>query len=190
MRNFKPRNLLLVLALVLAVVLLAVIVMRYRAESQLKSLVNALPKGIDVSLQDIDYTHIEGGRARWRLVAKQVERQSESRILGLAGPQLSFYDEQGGEKGSLKAGKGELSEDYQRVLLRNDVVLMNPAGYSLYTDSLDYDHTTQMVTTEAHVLMVSDDVHLEGTGLAFDVKREHLQLKSDVKGRLESKRTK
>lgn len=190
MRNFKPRNLLLVLALVLALILLAVIALRYRTESQLKSLVKALPKGIDVSLQDIDYTHLEQGRARWRLVAQQVERQSTSGRLALVGPRLIFFEEQGGEKGSLKAGRGELSNDYQQVRLRDDVVLENPAGYSLYTDSLDYNHATQMITTESHVRMISENVHLEGTGLTFDVERERLQLKANVKGLLESRQKK
>ena len=187
MRYFKPRNLLLVLALVLALILLAVIALRYRTDNQLQSLVKALPKGIDVSLQDIDYTHLEEGRARWRLVAQQVERQSASGVLGLVGPQLSFYDEQGEVKGLLKAGKGDVSDDYQQVRLRDDVVLKNSAGYTLYTDSIDYDHTTQQATTDARVRMVGEGIHLEGTGLVFYLKQERLQLNADVNGSLDSK---
>lgn len=187
MRNFKPRNLLLVLALALALVLLIVIVLRYRTETQLQSLVKALPKGIDISLQDIDYTHLEEGKARWRLVAQQVERQSASGSLALIGPQLSFFDEQGVEKGSLKAGRGELSDDYKKVRLRDNVILKKSSDYTLYTDSLDYDHETQLVKTKASVRMVSDGAHLEGKGLVFDVKRERLQLNADVKGVIDSK---
>ena len=110
MSYFRPRNLLLVLALVLAVILLAMIAMRYRPENNLQTLVKALPEGIDVSLQDIDYTHIEAGRARWRLVARQVERQAKTRTLVVSSPQMSFYDEQGEVTGSLQADTGEVSE--------------------------------------------------------------------------------
>jgi len=187
MSYFKPRNLLLVLALGLALVLLAVISLRYRAESQLQSLVDALPKGIDIALQDIDYTHIEDGNPRWRLVAQQVERQSASGVLGLVAPQLEFYDEQGESKGFLQAGKGEVSDDYQQVRLRVDVVLKSSAGYTLYTDSLDYDHTTQQATTDAHVRMVADGMHLEGDGLVFYLQQERLLLNADVKGSIEPK---
>lgn len=186
MSYFKPRNLLLVLALGLALVLLTVISLRYRTESQLQSLVEALPQGIDVSLQDIDYTHLEDGKAVWHLVARQVVRQSESGILGLVEPQLSFYDKQGEPKGSLRAGKGEVSDDYQQVRLRDEVVLKNSA-YTLYTDSLDYDHTTQKATTAAPVRMVADGLHLEGTGLVFYMKQQRLQLNADVKGSFDSK---
>ena len=190
MSYFKPRNFLLVLALGLALVLLAVIALRYRTESKLQTLVEALPKGIDVSLQDIDYTHIEDGSARWRLVAQQVERQSASGVLGLTSPQLSFYDEQGQPKGFLQAGKGDVSDDYQQVRLRGDVVLKNAAGYTLYTDSLDYDHTKQVATTDANVRMVADGVQMEGRGLVFFLKQERLLLKADVKGTLDSKQMK
>ncbi len=184
MSYFKPRNLLLFLALGLALVLVAVISLRYRAESQLQFIVEALPKGIDASLQDIDYTHIEDGRARWRLVAQQVERQAASGVLGLVEPQLSFYDEQGETKGSLQAGKGEVSDDYQQVRLRDDVILKKSAGYTLYTDALDYDHLTQMATTDERVRMVADGMSMEGTGMVFYLNQERLQLKADVKGSL------
>lgn len=182
MSYFKPRNFLLVLALTLALVLLVVIAMRYRPENQLQKVLNALPEGIDVALQDIDYTHIENGQARWRLVAPQVERLSGSGVLGLSNPQLSFYDEQGDPQGSLQAGKGEVSSDYQKVKLRDEVVLKSATGYTLYTDHLDYDHATQMATTDAHVLLVADGVHLEGTGLTFHSQQKLLNLKADVKG--------
>jgi LPS export ABC transporter protein LptC len=175
MSYFKPRNLLLVLALGLALVLLVVIALRYRPGSQLQTIVKALPDGIDVSLQDIDYTHIENGKARWRLVAQQVERQSSSGVMAISSPQLSFYDENGKPKGSLQAGRGEVTDDYQNVRLRED-------GYTVYTDYLDYDHETQLATTNAHVRLVADGVYLEGTGLTFDSKQERLFLNADVKG--------
>ena len=190
MSYFKPRNLLLVLALGLALVLLAVIALRYRTESKLQALVEALPKGIDVSLQDIDYTQIGDGRARWRLVAQQVERQSASGVLGLTSPQLSFYDEQGEPKGFLQAGKGDVSDDYQQVKLRGDVVLKKSVDYTMYTESLDYNHATQLATTDAPVRVVSGRTRLEGRGLVFDLKQNRLQLKANVSGSLDAEQMK
>lgn len=187
MSYLKPRNLLVVLALSLALILLAVIAMRYRPESQVKALLKALPEGVDVSLQDIDYTHIEDGRARWRLVSQQVERDSTSGALGLRSPQLIFYDEKGETKGNVQAGVGEVSSDYQQVKLRDDVVLKNSAGYALYTDYLDYDHVTQMATTDAFVRLVADGLYLEGSGLVLNMQQQSLSLNADVKGSLVAK---
>lgn len=182
MSYFKPRNLLLVCAFGLALALLVVVSQRYRPEHQLQSMVEALPKGIDVALQDIDYTHLENGRARWRLIARQVEHQSSAKVLAISDPQLVFFDEQGEMRGALQAGSGEVSRDYQKVRLLDDVVLKNAEGYTLYTDLLDYDQESQSATTDAHVRLVADGVLLEGTGLVFDMKEERLQLNADVKG--------
>jgi len=190
MSYFKPRNLLLVLALGLALTLLVVIALRYRPGNQLQTIVKALPEGIDVSLQDLDYTHIENGKARWRLVAKQVERKSSSGVMGVSSPHLSFYDEDGKPEGSLWAGNGEVSDDYQHVSLREDVILKNSGGYTLYTDYLDYDHATQTATTDAYVRLVGDDMRLEGTGLTFNLKQERLSLNADVKGFFDSEQKK
>ena len=185
MSYLKPRNFLLVLALVLALALLVLIAMRYSPESQLEAVVNSLPKGIDVALEDIDYTHIEDGKPRWRLVSSQVERRADSGILGLAEPELNFFDEQGEPAGSVHAVKGELSSDYQVVKLRGDVFLQHVGGYTLQTESLDYDHATQKMTTDADVLMVADGMRLEGKGMAVYLQEKRLQLHADVKGFLD-----
>jgi LPS export ABC transporter protein LptC len=180
MSYLKPRNLLLVLALGLALTLLVVIYLRFRPENQLQSMVEALPKGIDVALQDIDYTHLENGHARWRLVAQQVEHLSSSKTLVINNPHLTFYDEEGGTQGTIQAGSGEVSRDYQRVRLRDDVILKNPEGYTLYTDLLYYDHESQTATTDSHVRLVSDGVLLEGNGLEYHMQEERLKLNADV----------
>jgi LPS export ABC transporter protein LptC len=185
MSYFKPRNLLLVMALGLALILLAVIALRYRPASQLQKVVKALPKGIDVSMQDIDYTHLEEGRARWRLVARQVARQAETGLLAVSRPRMSFYDAQGSPSGSLEADLGEVSDNYQKVELKGHVVLKDPDGYSLYTDQLDYDQSSRTATSEAHVQLIGKGVRLEGTGLVYNVPKRHLQLQADVEGSFE-----
>ena len=185
MSYLKPRNFLLVLALFLALVLIAVIAMRYSPESQLEAVVNSLPKGIDVALEDIDYTHIEDGKPRWRLVSNQVERRADSGILELAEPELKLFDELGEPAGSIRAVQGELSSDYQAVKLRGDVFLQHIGGYTLQTESLDYDHATQKMTTDAHVLMVADGMRLEGKGMTAYLQERRLQLNADVDGFLD-----
>lgn len=162
--------------------------MRYRPDSQLQSMVKALPEGIDISLEDIDYTHIENGRAKWRLVSHQVERESAAGLLNVVNPVLSFFDSEGQVDGSLKAGFGEVSDDYKKVHLMNDVVLDHSSGYVLKTDEMDYDHATQTVTTDRKVFVNADDMSLQGTGLVFYLKEERLILSSNVKGFFETEK--
>ena len=182
MSYFRPRNLLLVLALVLAVILLALIAMRYRPDNNLQTIVKALPEGIDVSLQDIDYTHIEEGRARWRLVARQVERQAKTDTLVVSSPRMNFFDEQGQVTGSVQAASGEISDNYRKVRLHDEVVLKNSSGYTLFTDRLSYDHETRSATTDAPVRIESEGLQLEGQGLVFHVQSKKLELHENVRG--------
>jgi LPS export ABC transporter protein LptC len=190
MSYFKSRNLLLVMALGLALVLLAIIVLRYRPQSPLQRMERTLPKGVDVSLQDIDYTHVEEGHARWRLVARQVERRAESGSLNVDSPQMDFYDMQGGSKGSLQADRGIISDDYQKVGLRGDVILKNSAGYTLFTDSLDYDQSTQTATSDATVRLVSEGLHVEGSGLVLYPHQDRFFLNADVKASFDTAKMK
>ena len=186
MSTFRPRNLLLVLALALALILVIVISLRYRPGNQLQKVVEALPKGVDVAMEDIDYTHLEEGQARWRLVARQVSRQSATGLLAVSSPRMHFFDSLGEPSGSLEADRGEVSDDYQTVRLTGHVVLANPEGYTLYTDHLDYDQASKIARTDANVKLVGDGVQLEGTGMVFEVSRLFLQLQSNVTGTLDT----
>lgn len=190
MSYLKPRNFLLVLALVLALVLFAVIAKRYSPEQQLEAIVRALPKGVDVALENIDYTHIEDGKSRWRLVSNQVERRADSGILGLDEPELSFFDEQGDLTGTVSALQGEISSDYQLVNLSGDVFVQHVGGYTLQTERLNYDHATQKMTTDAHVRMAADGMRLEGKGMVFYLKEKRMQLNADVDGFLDPEKMK
>jgi LPS export ABC transporter protein LptC len=185
MSYLKPRNLLLVMALILALILLTVIGLRYRPGSPLQKVVKALPKGVDVAMQDVDYTHLEEGQARWRLVARQADRQSATGLLAVKSPRMSFYDASGKPSGYLEADQGQVSEDYQKVRLLGHVVVKNPDGYTLYTDHLDYDQVSRMATSDARVRLVGAGLELEGTGLELNVPKRSLRLKADVSGVLD-----
>ncbi len=182
MSYLKPRNFLLVLALALALAIIALIAMRYSPESQLEAVVKSLPTGIDVSLEDIDYTHVENGLPRWRLVSSQVERKADSGILGLVEPELKFFDEQGEPAGSIRALRGEVSSDYQAIKVFGDVAMQHVGGYSFKTESLDYDHSTQQLTTASQVVMLASGMRLEGTGMTLYLQKKRVQLNADVEG--------
>lgn len=180
MSYLKPRNLLLVLALVLALALVVLIALRYSPESQLEAVVKSLPKGVDVSLEDIDYTHMEGGQRRWRLVSRQVSRTAASGALSLDEPELKFFDALGEPASSIRAKRGEVSSDYQSVKVLGDVVLQHVDGYALQTESLDYDHAKQRISTDAEVLMIAEGLRLEGKGLTLYLQEKRLQLNANV----------
>ncbi|MEJ2520594.1 MAG: LPS export ABC transporter periplasmic protein LptC [Desulfuromonadales bacterium] len=183
MSYFRPRNLLLVLALILAAVLTIVIVLRYQPASQLETIVKALPKGVDIALQDIDYTHMEQGQARWRLIARQVEHQAATKTLVVSAPRLNFFDEKGDISGSLQAGGGLVTDDYRKVILHDEVVLNNAPDYTVHAARLVYDQDQQTITTEGFVRLEAGGMHLEGQGMTLFIQDQRLIFDGQVKAR-------
>ena len=188
MSYFRGRNLLLVFALLVALILAATVFLRYQGEKAIKIAVEALPEGVDLALKDIDYTHVDEGVARWRLQAEQVEHQSSTKQLVVLSPHLDFYDEQGQLQGTLVADEGQVSNNYLQLQVTGNVVLESVSGYKFYTDILHYDHSLQLVTTDAPVKLVSDGLRVDGRGMQMNVADRHLILKSEVDARLDPKR--
>jgi len=179
MTLFRPRNLLLLLALILAGVLAAIVLVRYRSPVNLAEVAKVLPTGVDLALQDINYTHTEGGVARWRLVAKQVEHRAAEKLTALRDLQVTFYDVKGAEQGTLKARNGQVDADYSVVEVRGEVEVVS-AGYTLQTDHLTYRQQDRSIRTDAPVRLVSAGLKLDGVGLDLNLGTQRLRIPARV----------
>ena len=186
---FRSRNLLLLLAIGLAVVLAAVVMSRYRSPVivAVPVVTPALPPGIDLALQQIDYTHTEGGAARWRLVASRAEHQAESKLMMVKDLELTFFEAGGSEQINVKALHGQINSDYSAVEVRDDVVLTHRNGYTLRTNYLHYSQADGMIRTDAPIHLTGQDVTLDGVGLRVDLSRRQLHVLGNVQAVLSRK---
>jgi LPS export ABC transporter protein LptC len=181
MNLFKPRHLLLLLALLLAGALAIIVALRYRPSLELAEVVKSLPSGVDLALQDINYTHSEAGVARWRLVAKQVQHRSEQQGMVVADLQLTFFDPEGIEQGKLTARNGLVNADFSVVEVRGEVQIVSRNGYTLQTDHLIYHQEDRSIRTDAPVRLVSTMIQLDGIGLTVDLATQRLQVHNKVR---------
>ncbi|MBW2477771.1 MAG: LPS export ABC transporter periplasmic protein LptC [Deltaproteobacteria bacterium] len=181
MKVFRARNLLLLLALVIAIILAATIYMRQQPEKAIDIAKQVLPEGVDLSLKGLDYTHIESGTRRWHLTATRVEHQATTEQLVLHNPQLDFFDEHGVALGNLRAEKGLVSEDYQQIVATGKVVLEDDRGYTFVTSTLKYDHDQTAFETEDPIKLTGERIVITGRGLRMDLTSRHLEIKADVK---------
>ena len=181
MNLFKPRHLLLLLALLLAGALAIIVALRYRPSLELAEVVKSLPSGVDLALQDINYTHSEAGVARWRLVAKQVQHRSEQQGMVVADLQLTFFDPEGIEQGKLTARNGLVNADFSVVEVRGEVQIVSRNGYTLQTDHLIYHQEDRSIRTDAPVRLVSTTIQLDGIGLTVDLATQRLQVHNKVR---------
>jgi len=181
MNLFKPRHLLLLLALLLAGALAIIVALRYRPSLELAEVVKSLPSGVDLALQDINYTHSEAGVARWRLVAKQVQHRSEQQGMVVADLQLTFFDPEGIEQWKLTARNGLVNADFSVVEVRGEVQIVSRNGYTLQTDHLIYHQEDRSIRTDAPVRLVSTMIQLDGIGLTVDLATQRLQVHNKVR---------
>lgn len=181
MNLFRPRNLLLLLALLLAGILAVLVVTRYRPASTLDEVARVLPTGVDMALQDINYTHTEGGITRWRLVAKQVEHKSAEKLTALGDLQVTFYDVKGVEQGTLKARNGRVNADFSVVEVNDEVEFVSVSGYTLMTDRLTYHQEDRSVRTDAPVKLVSKRLKMDGVGMTLWLDNKRLRIPSGVR---------
>lgn len=184
MALLKARNLLLLLALLLVAALAATVVLRYRPSVDIAEVVKALPEGVDLALQDIDYTHTEGGVARWRLVAKQAAHRTDERLTTVNDLRLTFFDAAGVEQGTLRAHNGRVNADFSVVEVEGDVEIVSRSGYTLRTERLTYHQADRVIRTDAPVRLESAGLELDGVGLDFDLEARRLRVRSRVQATL------
>ena len=179
---FNVRNFLALAIVVLATTLTVTVVRNFKGGSP-EEILESLPRNVDLSLKKINYTETRDGKRHWTLVADSAAHTVEDGITRIENIHMTFYDEDMGDV-VMTAEKGEMKSASREVAVRGDVVINNPQGYSLYTDSLLYREAERMISTEEPVRMVSEKMEVTGVGMRLDVQDHTLVLLSDIQARL------
>jgi LPS export ABC transporter protein LptC len=184
-RRLNIRNLLALLIIMLSGALILTVVRNFQGvlpEEDLK----ALPRNIDLALQEIRYTETSDGLRRWTLVAESAAHSVSEGVSRIENIQMTFYDPQGAEEVSLSARSGSLQADSREVEAQGDVVVKSSRGFALYTEQLTYREADRMIRTAAPVRMVSDQMELTGKGMRLSIADHTLVLLSAVQARIEA----
>lgn len=176
---FNLRRLLAVLILV-AVLAVGIAIWRHLQQRSPLEILEALPEQIDLSLEQLHYTHNEEGKRSWTLDADKAEyRRDEGQAL-LDAVHLTLYDAGKFGEVTLIAKQGRLEQEKQQVEVWGKVEVVTARGEHLYTERLHYDGQQQLITSADPVRMVSPRMELTGTGLWVDVDRGLLRVEKDV----------
>jgi LPS export ABC transporter protein LptC len=179
MMPFKRRNLLLVLAIVLAAALAVTVIVHYRSASDVIDVVQSLPAGVELALQEIDYTHSEAGVVRWRLKAERAERLVSEGQLAVKNLSLTFFNEHGTYQSVLRADEGESDKAFSELHVRGDVVVASER-YRLSTDRLVYKQSDQKIYSDSRVFWTADGLTVKGHGLILDLKNRSISVYGGV----------
>lgn len=176
------RNLLALAILALAGTLAVVVVRNYRGSTP-EEILESLPRNVDLSLQQINYTETSEGKPRWTLVADSAAHSVGEGVTRIENIHMTFYDEQNGDM-VLTAESGEMDSASRDVTVRGNVAIVGARELALYTEHLEYRAGERTIRNDRPVRMVTETMEVSGVGMRLDVRNRTLKLLSKVEARL------
>jgi LPS export ABC transporter protein LptC len=113
----------------------------------------------------INYT--DSGYAKARIFAPIMERYTSddrSETVMRKGITAYFYNKNRKVDSFLKSKYAIRNDNEKRMIARNDVILVNNKGDSLFTEELIWDETRQMIHSDKYVRIATPDQILMGDG--------------------------
>lgn len=173
--------------ILVSVVALGAAVSRHLTQPDPERLIELLPKGIDLALQNLHYTQNEDGQRRWTLDADKAEYLKGNSTARLETVSLVYYQTRSFGDIHLKADRGELNQDRRELDVWGDVVLTTERQEQFFTDRLHYSDQHRRLSTESKVRVVTPRLELTGIGMQVDVDKGYLIVKNNVRALIQPK---
>lgn len=167
--------------LLLLVVLAVTLWPKGEKSDSLTGLVEKLPPGVDLGLENVHYSQNEAGRKSWELDARRADYQRDAGELTLNKVRFVYYMDSDSGKLTTSSQQGTFNRNSRQLLLNGDVVMVADSGEKLQTQSLSYDLENKQARTDGFVQIENSQMTLSGTGMLLDIKQEQLQLFADVR---------
>jgi lipopolysaccharide export system protein LptC len=141
----------------------------------------------DYYLEGTTMTQLDdSGALEYRLLADRVTHHPDDDSTDLDAPRLTYYHARQ-QPWHVTAKHGTVPSGGDLVHLRGDVVVTHPgtpgnATLKAYTPSLDVFIGKRQALTDAPVRIVQGPSHVTAVGMLLDMQKNHMELKSDVKG--------
>ena len=123
------------------------------------------------------------GKKLYQLQALKAYIYEASNKIDVTEPKIIFFDDAGKEFSTLVAHSGSVNNKSSVLIARNEVIVQTQDSTYLYTDSLVWLNSRQIVTTDAWVTINSKQGNIEGQGLISDAGLKKIEIKSAVKGK-------
>ena len=174
------RRFLAIVASLAALFVVATIAFRmHQAAAPLRP-VRKLPLKVDVSLQRVHYTEIQGGVKRWDLSADRAEYNKESDRTTLSGVRLVVAGEKNTGELQITADHADYHNGTRDVLLDGNVHGQSGSGIDFSTTRLSYVAARSLLETGEPVRFTDGRLQLEGVGMEFQTQTRRFRLMKDV----------
>jgi len=147
------------------------------------TLESVIPKKSDVRLNRIRHVATRDGVKEWVLDAESAQYEQAGSKTVFKDICATFFLE-GDRAVTLSSREGVLSTDTKDMEISGDVVVQSGV-YQLNTNTIRYDHNTQVLSTEAPIVIKGKGLEITGDGMTFDLQTEHVVVQGKVQAVLE-----
>lgn len=152
-----------------------------KESDSLTVLVEKLPPGVDLGLENVHYSQNEGGAKSWELDAGRADYQRDAGELTLNKVRFVYYMDNDSGTLTTRSGQGSFNRNSRQLFLNGDVMVVADSGEKLQTPSLQFDLENKQARTDGVVQIENSQMKLSGRGMLLDIRQEQLQLFADVR---------
>lgn len=152
-----------------------------KESDSLTVLVEKLPPGVDLGLENVHYSQNEGGTKSWELDAGRADYQRDAGELTLNKVRFVYYMDNDSGTLTTRSGQGSFNRNSRQLFLNGDVMVVADSGEKLQTPSLQFDLENKQARTDGVVQIENSQMRLSGRGMLLDIRQEQLQLFADVR---------
>lgn len=141
----------------------------------------------DTQLDDATIVLSQEGKESVRVVASHIDRWEKSDSTVARTVTVIFYDNEGIQRSTLKADRGLVREESEKIAIFGHVVATNDDSTVLKTESLFWDPKTDLITTDDYVeIERADGDIVKGYGLKADKHLKEIEILKDVSGKVKN----
>lgn len=133
------------------------------AKHTLQEVADAVALQVGSSITKPDITEYDGERLVWRLQAESA--QEEKNVVRLEQPRLVLHNKKD-EKMPLQASQAWYDKQAKTVLFEGDVI-MGYVGWTLTTQRMTYDETSDMLMVNGRFKLVQDGMNIRGKKMSI-----------------------
>lgn len=147
------------------------------------NIIKILPDEADISIQNFVFTEVGKDNIRWevRSDSAQYEKKQDLAVFDKVRVKLTMPD---GKVIVMTGDKGEMLKDKKDLEIKGHVQIIADSGEKFSTDYLKYSDSEKKIYTGAPVVMESERIRIQGTGLEIFIQKGELILSSAVRARI------
>lgn len=137
----------------------------------------------DAKISEFTFTQSKGDAIEWEIQAKQARVFEREKQAFLNDVDVTLYGTNGKEL-TVSGEEGIFNTVTKQFVLanrRNPLVVETAAGYTIYTNRLEWANDKKQISTEDHVRIVGHGVEVTGRGLLGKLGSEEFEVLEDVR---------